>query len=63
MRGLTNAAMFTPDGEIVQPAEQLYKKPVLIERGSFRPPTKVTVDIRGSKVPAEIVSTPFYKRS
>jgi hypothetical protein len=34
-RGLTNAAMFTPDGEIVQPAEQLYKKPVLIERGSF----------------------------
>ena len=44
-RGLTNAAMFTPDGEIVQPAEQLYKKPVLIERGSFRPPTKVTVDM------------------
>lgn len=25
--------------------------------------TKVTVDIRGTKVPAEIVSTPFYKRS
>ncbi len=44
-RGLTNAAMFTPGGEIVQPAEQLYKKPVLIERGSFRPPTKVTVDM------------------
>ena len=44
-RGLTNAAMFTPDGEIVQPAEQLYKRPVLIERGSFRPPTKVTLDM------------------
>ena len=44
-RGLTNAAMFTPDGEIVQPAEQLYKRPVLVERGSFRPPTKVTVDM------------------
>lgn len=44
-RGLTNAAMFTPDGEIVQPAEHIYKRPVLIERGSFRPPTKVTVDM------------------
>jgi hypothetical protein len=44
-RGLTNAAMFTPNGEIVQPAEQLYKRPVLVERGSFRPPTKVTVDM------------------
>jgi hypothetical protein len=37
--------MFTPAGEIVQPAEQLYKRPVLVERGSFRPPTKVTVDM------------------
>ena len=25
--------------------------------------TKVTVDIRGAKVAAEIVSTPFYKRN
>jgi hypothetical protein len=44
-RGLTNAAMFTPDGKIVQPAELIYTRPVLIQRGSFRPPTKVSVDM------------------
>jgi hypothetical protein len=43
--GLTNAAMFTPDGEIVQAAELIYKRPVLIQRGSFRPPTKISVDM------------------
>ena len=44
-QGLTDAAMFTADGEVVQPAEVLYKKPVLIERGSFRPVTNVTLDM------------------
>ncbi|MBN8247389.1 MAG: TonB-dependent receptor, partial [Verrucomicrobia bacterium] len=41
-QGLTNAAMFMPTGELVQPADALYKKPILVERGSFRPVTKVT---------------------
>jgi hypothetical protein len=44
-KGLTNAAMFLPDGRIVQPADSLYKKSILVERGSFRPITKVTVDM------------------
>lgn len=35
--GLTDAAMFLPDGEVVQPAEALYKRPVLLLRGSFDP--------------------------
>jgi hypothetical protein len=43
--GFTDAAMFTADGEVVQPSEVLYKKPILVERGSFRPVTKVTVDL------------------
>jgi nicotinamide mononucleotide adenylyltransferase len=43
--GLTNAAMFTADGEVVQAAEVLYKKPILVERGSFRPVTNVTLDM------------------
>jgi hypothetical protein len=30
---------------VVQPAEVLYNKPVLVERGSFRPPTKLTLDL------------------
>ena len=42
---LTNAALFTPTGEVVEPAEVLYHQPVLIERGSFRPVTNVTLDM------------------
>src|SRR5439155_3698561 len=44
-QGLTDAAMFTAAGEVVQPSEVLYKKPVLAERGSFRPATKLTLDL------------------
>jgi hypothetical protein len=44
-QGLTNAAMFTADGHVVQPAEFLYKKCILVERGSFRPITHVTTDM------------------
>jgi len=44
-RGLTNAAMFTADGEVVQAAEVLYKKAILVERGRFRPVTRATVDM------------------
>jgi hypothetical protein len=43
--GLTNAAMFSATGEILQPSEVLYKKPVLVERGSFRPVTHVNLDM------------------
>lgn len=35
--GLTDAAMFLPSGEVVQPAETLYRRPVLLLRGSFNP--------------------------
>jgi hypothetical protein len=42
---LTNAAVFAPDGSVVEPAELLYHAPVLIERGSFRPVTRVTIDM------------------
>jgi hypothetical protein len=44
-KGFTDAAMFTADGEVVQPSEVLYKKPILIERARFRPVTKLTVDL------------------
>jgi len=43
--GLTEAAMFTAQGEAIQWAEVLYNKPVLVQRGSFRPVTKVTLDV------------------
>jgi hypothetical protein len=44
-RALTDAALFTAEGEVVQPSEVLYGKGVLIERGSFRPVTNVTIDM------------------
>lgn len=43
--GLSNAAMFSATGEVLQPSEVLYKKPILVERGSFRPLTHVNVDM------------------
>lgn len=39
--GLTEATMFLPSGEVVQPAEALYHRPVLLLRGSFDPVMKV----------------------
>jgi hypothetical protein len=44
-RALTDAAMFTASGEVVQPSEVLHKKPILVERGTFRPATKITLDL------------------
>jgi hypothetical protein len=35
--GLSGAAMFGPNGEVLQPSEVLRKKNVLLARGSFRP--------------------------
>ena len=37
--GLSGVAMFGPDGEVLQPSEVLRKRAILVERGSFRPPT------------------------
>ncbi len=43
--GLTDAAMFLPDGEVVQPAETLYRRPVLLLRGSFDPVMRLHLDM------------------
>jgi hypothetical protein len=42
---LTDAAMFTAAGEVVQPSEILYGRPILVERGTFRPATRLTIDL------------------
>ena len=44
-QGLTDAVIFTADGEMVQAADILYKKAILVERGSFRPVTYATNDM------------------
>jgi hypothetical protein len=43
--GLSDAAMFSAEGEVLQPSEVLRKKPILVERGSFRPVTHVNIDM------------------
>ncbi len=42
---MTDAVMFSPDGNNVLPARVLYKKNILALRGSFRPVTKVNMDM------------------
>jgi len=42
---MTDAVMFAPDGNNFLPARVLYKKNILTLRGSFRPVTKVNMDM------------------
>lgn len=44
-KGMTDAVMFAPDGNNILPSDELYGKNVLALRGSFRPVTKVNMDI------------------
>jgi hypothetical protein len=41
----TDAAMFDANGEVLQPSEVLFERPVLIQRGSFRPVTLPALDL------------------
>lgn len=43
--GLAGAAMFGPNGKVLQPSEALYGKNVLLARGSFRPLSLSHMDI------------------
>ena len=43
--GMTDAVMFDPSGNNILPANVLYKKNILALRGSFRPVTKVNMDM------------------
>ncbi|MBY0515528.1 MAG: hypothetical protein K2P81_01375 [Bacteriovoracaceae bacterium] len=64
--GYTPAVMFNEQGEVVLPADYLYKKDVLLVRGSYRPPTLVSMDMiktgqtgfaQATKIPASEVLT------
>ncbi|GLR17880.1 TonB-dependent receptor [Portibacter lacus] len=43
--GLTEVTMIGPDGQSVHASEFLYKRSLMVVRGHFRPPTKVTIDV------------------
>jgi len=42
--GLTEVAMFGPDGEGIHGSEFLYKKSLMVARGHYKPPTLVSLD-------------------
>jgi hypothetical protein len=44
-QGLAQAVLFRGDGEVIQAADLFYHKPLLVERGSFRPVTNVHRDM------------------
>lgn len=44
-QGLAQAVLFRGDGEVIQAADAFYHKPLLVERGSFRPLTNVANDM------------------
>ena len=58
--GLTNAVMFSPAGDVLQPSEVIYNRPVLVERGSFRPVTHVNVDMLNCAT-AQFLQEPMVK--
>jgi hypothetical protein len=58
--GLTNAVMFGPSGDVLQPSEVFYKKAILVERGSFAPVTHVNVDMLNCAC-AQFVQEPDVK--
>lgn len=39
--GLTESTMFSPSGEVLQPSEIMYHRPILLQRGRFRPVTQI----------------------
>ena len=54
--GFTHTVLFGPNKKVLQPSETLYKKAVLIQRGSFRPFTNVNLDMlncAGAQFPQE----------
>ena len=44
-KGLCKAVLFSPDGNVLQPSDVFYKRPILLERGSFRPVNRLHVDM------------------
>jgi hypothetical protein len=42
---LCEAVMFDPQGRVIQASDELYKKSIMVLRGSYRPPTLVNLDM------------------
>lgn len=51
-RGLTEVILFGSDGQVLSVKDILYKKNILVSRGSYRPPTHLNMDMleRGQEI-------------
>ncbi len=63
--GLTDAAMFNKDGQVVQAADALYKRPIMLLRGSFSPVLKLHLDMieQARSVFSQVLSEEQIERS
>ena len=63
--GLTEAAMFDASGQVVQAADALYKRPILLLRGSFNPVLRLHLDMlaQARAVFSDSVEPPLLERS
>ncbi|MDB4673247.1 TonB-dependent receptor [Verrucomicrobiales bacterium] len=48
LSGLTDAALLSKDGGVLQPSEEFYKRPILLQRGTFCPVTLVNMEMMAS---------------
>src|SRR5262249_5965897 len=50
-QGVAEAVLFEPDGAISNPSDTLFRRPILVQRGTFRPVTNTNVALneRGSE--------------
>lgn len=53
--GLSEATLFCPDGTVAQPADLLYKRPIVLMRGSFMPLCNIHIEMM------ESVRAKFYE--
>jgi hypothetical protein len=44
-QGLTEAIVFGPKSEVIHVADELYRQPVLVQRGTYRPVTKSNLEV------------------
>jgi hypothetical protein len=61
--GFSDAAVFGPDGENMQPSEVLYKKHIVVVRGRFRPIINVHLDMLNTGVKQFLQETDVDKNN
>ncbi len=63
--GLSDAALFNKDGEVIQAADALYKRPIMLLRGSFNPVLKLHLDMikQSRMIFSDVIPDDQMKRS